>query len=190
MPQTKQQIRKAIADKRKIHSSEQLRCAGNMIAELVCGFPIFHNAQTIALYMAIGGEVQLDSLFSTCWDLGKRTCIPVFNAQTKLYEMAKVTAETEFKTGNYGIKEPKNAHRIPMHEIDLILVPGVAYSEDGKRLGRGGGYYDRLLDGYRGTTIGVALDEQIVEGIPCNAHDQPVNYVITPSKTFIARNER
>ncbi|MBN2704220.1 MAG: 5-formyltetrahydrofolate cyclo-ligase [Pontiellaceae bacterium] len=190
MPRTKRKIRKDIADQRITHSPEQLRCAGNMIAEMVSGLPAFHNAKTIALYMAIGGEVQLDSLFSKCWDLGKRTCIPAFNAQTKLYQMAEITAETVFKTGKYGIKEPENAHCISMHEIDLILVPGVAFSTDGKRLGRGGGYYDRLLAGYQGTTVGVALDEQIVADIPCEAHDLPVDYVITPSKTFIAHNER
>lgn len=187
---TKSQLRKQIAAIRKSLSEETVSLNSRHIVERILKLKPFQKAEIIALYMAIGGEIRLDPLFSTCWNSGKRTCIPVFDAQTKVYEMAEITSETQFKVGNYGIKEPINTPRIPMKEIDLILVPGVAFSRDGKRLGRGGGYYDRLLAGYQGTAVGVAFDEQIVAEIPCEAHDLPVDYVVTPLKVFIASNER
>ena len=186
----KSQLRKQIAAIRKSLSEETVSLNSRHIVERILKLEPFQKAETIALYMAFGGEVELSPLFSICWELYKRTCIPVFNEQTKIYEMAEITAETKFKTGNYDIKEPENAHRIPMNAIDLMLVPGVAFSTDGKRIGRGGGYYDRLLKGYQGTAVGVAFDEQIVAEIPCEAHDLPVDYIVTPSKIFIARNER
>ncbi len=186
----KSQLRKQIAEIRKSLSEETVSLNSRHIVERILKLEPFQKAETIALYMAIEGEIRLDPLFSICWNSEKRTCIPVFNAQTKVYEMAEITSETQFKIGKYSIREPINTPRIPMSAIALILVPGVAFSRDGKRLGLGGGYYDRLLDGYQGTAVGVAFDEQIVAEIPCEAHDLPVDYVITPSKVFIASNER
>jgi 5-formyltetrahydrofolate cyclo-ligase len=135
------------------------------------------------LYLAIAGEVKLDSLFTNCWSRGKRTCIPVFNAVWKQYEMAEIALETRLKVGNYGIKEPVSPLLVPMEEIDLIVVPGVAFDLLGNRLGRGGGYYDRLLDGYMGKTVAATFDFQVYPQIPVDLHDQPVNFITTETKT-------
>ncbi|MEY2466031.1 MAG: 5-formyltetrahydrofolate cyclo-ligase, partial [Verrucomicrobiota bacterium] len=70
----------------------------------------------------------------------------------------------------------------PIKPLDLILVPGVAFELHGRRLGRGKGFYDRLLADMRGTTCGVAFDEQIVAEIPVEPHDVHLDYLLTPTR--------
>ena len=132
--------------------------------------------------MAIGGGVSLQTLFSGCWKLDKRTCIPVFNEETKHYEMAEIIEDTPCRIGHYGIREPLSPAFVAMNEIDLVAVPGVAFDPNGNRLGRGGGYYDRLLEGFCGHATGIAFDFQLLPRVPADAHDQPVGCIVTETK--------
>jgi 5-formyltetrahydrofolate cyclo-ligase len=182
MPQSKQQLRSIIAAKRKALDAQWLKENSESVAEHLSTLKAFEAAKRVALYKAIGGEVDLESLFARCWAMGKKTCIPVFNAELKLYEMAEITAATEYVTGHYGIQEPVHPSLIPLDSIDLIAVPGVAFDAAGNRLGRGGGYYDRLLDGFAGFSVAVAFDFQLFPHVPRDAHDIPVDCVITPTK--------
>ena len=179
---SKEQIRREIADTRKALEAPWLEAASARVAENLQSLDAFRTAKTIALYMAIGGEVDPGSLFPVCWKRGMRTCIPVFNAQTQLYEMTEITAETPCRTGRYGIREPIDPSPVALSEIDLVAVPGVAFDPNGNRLGRGGGYYDRLLEGFRGHVVGLAFDFQLLPSIPADAHDQPVGCIATESK--------
>ena len=89
----------------------------------------------------------------------------------------------DLKTGQFGIREPADAcPLIPLNRLDFVLVPGVAFDLQGRRLGRGKGYYDRLLAEVRGKTCGVAFDEQIVEELPLEPHDVLVNCILTPTR--------
>ncbi|MDH3982024.1 MAG: 5-formyltetrahydrofolate cyclo-ligase, partial [Kiritimatiellaceae bacterium] len=81
-----------------------------------------------------------------------------------------------------GIKEPISPTLVPLDEIDLIAVPGVAFDLTRNRLGRGGGYYDRILEDFGGTSVAVAFGFQILEEIPVDPHDEPVDILITEIK--------
>ena len=179
---TKELIRREISAKRKALNTHWLETASGRVVENFQTLEEFPPAETVALYMAISDEVNLDLLFSSCWKLGKRTCIPVFNSASKIYEMAEVTEETEYRTGHYGIREPLSPTRYSMDSIDLIAVPGVAFDRKGGRLGRGGGYYDRLLEGFAGYSAAVAFNFQILPEIPCEAHDNPVDSIVTETE--------
>ena len=182
---SKRKIRSEIEAKRRALDSQWLATASSIIVEHFQKLEAFPTAETIALYKAIGGEVDLDVLFSICWEAGKRTCIPIFNTETKIYEMAEVSAETQYSMGHYGIQEPLAPTLCSMHHIDLIAVPGVAFDRAGNRLGRGGGYYDCLLDGFSGISAAVAFGFQILPEIPVEPHDIPVNALVTETETFI-----
>jgi len=78
---------------------------------------------------------------------------------------------------------------VSLSEVDLILVPGVAFDRSGNRLGRGGGYYDRLLKGYSGSVTAVAFNFQLFETIPTSAHDVPVGTIVTETKIINVCNE-
>lgn len=179
---TKQAIRAEIAAQRKALNPQWRAFASKLVSANVQRIDAFQAAETVALYMTIGGEVKIGALFPICWNLGKRTCIPVFNAKAKRYEMAEVTANTPYRTGHYGIREPITPALVPIHQIDLMAVPGVAFDRVGNRLGRGGGYYDRLLDGFSGHAAAVAFDFQIVPHVPTDAHDRPVHSITTETR--------
>lgn len=179
---TKTQLREKISKKRNTLNLQWVESTSVQIEKNLQSLETFQTAETIALYMAIGGEVKLDALFSRCWELGKRTCIPIFNRTLQRYEMAEITDETHFKIGAYGIKEPLSPTLVSTDWIDLMVVPGVAFDLQGNRLGRGGGYYDRLMDGFSGKTAALAFDFQIFTEIPVDPHDQPVNFIITQTK--------
>ncbi len=181
----KRRIRQEIAERRGELDFQWLEVASTRIAERFQALEAFQCSETVALYQAIGGEVDLGSLFSICWKLGKRTCIPVFNAEAKIYEMAVVSAETQYRIGYYGIREPLSPDLLPMAQIDLVAVPGVAFDRAGNRLGRGGGYYDRLLDGFSGVSVAVAFDFQLLPKIPAEPHDKPVDALVVETKSLM-----
>jgi 5-formyltetrahydrofolate cyclo-ligase len=187
---TKPQLRREIEALRKTLEPGEIETMSSKIIANTEKLEPFHSAKIVALYKAIPGEVNLDALFQTCWNLGKTTCIPIFNAISKIYEMAIVSKETDYKTGHYGIKEPSSPTLTPIKSIDLIAVPGMAFDPHGNRLGRGGGYYDRLLNGFSGFSVAVAFDFQILNQIPCDAHDRPVQAIVTPSEIINVLNER
>ncbi len=186
---TKSELRHDISTQRKALHPRWMKSASAALIENIHGLPAFQTSQNIALYMAITGEVNLDLLFPDCWKLKKQTCIPVFNAERKIYELARVSETTDFQEGHYGIREPRIPRRVSLSEVDLILVPGVAFDRSGNRLGRGGGYYDRLLKGYSGSVTAVAFNFQLFETIPTSAHDVPVGTIVTETKIINVCNE-
>ena len=185
----KQAIRRETETGRRALDPVWMAAASARIVESFQTLDAFGPSKMIALYKAIGGEVDLETLFSACWNAGKRTCIPVFNTESKIYEMAEVTAETHYSVGHYGIQEPLSPSLLSMGQIDLIAVPGVAFDRTGNRLGRGGGYYDRLLNGFSGVAAAVAFDFQILPKIPCEPHDKPVDFLVSETKIVNVCNE-
>ena len=187
---TKAQLRWEIAEKRRSLDPQWITTASLRIGAQLQGLDAFKTANRIALYKAIAGEVELEHLFSVCWNLGKHTSIPVFNRSLKTYELAEIKAQTRYIKGHYGIREPENPALAPLDDMDLIIVPGVAFDTRGNRLGRGGGYYDQMLDGFRGTKAAVAFEFQLFSNIPHDLSDIPVNCIVTESKVVDVRNER
>jgi 5-formyltetrahydrofolate cyclo-ligase len=181
---SKQDIRTELAAQRKALDPQWMEAASARVVENFQTLDAFQSAKTVALYMAIGGEVKINALFSHCWELGKRTCIPIFNVKTKLYEMAEVAADTRYRSGQLGIREPISPALIATDQINLMIVPGVAFDRDGNRLGRGGGYYDRLLANFSGHAAAVAFDFQVFPCIPIDAHDKPMHSITTETKSF------
>lgn len=186
---TKAQLRMEIARKRRELDPQWVLSASMQIVQSLKNLTAFQCAKSVALYKAIDGEVDLTGLFAVCMDQDKRVCIPVFNPALEIYDMAEITANTQYKTGNHGIQEPENPSPVSVGKIDLIVVPGVAFDATGARLGRGGGYYDRLLDGFSGFSAAVAFDFQVYPQIPADSHDIPVDYVVTQTKIIKAQNE-
>ncbi|MGA2855030.1 MAG: 5-formyltetrahydrofolate cyclo-ligase, partial [Verrucomicrobiota bacterium] len=119
---------------------------------------------------------------------GKICALPFFYAATKSYSARRVQNLTaDISTGKFGIREPvANCPEIPPEKFDLILVPGVAFDWNGNRLGRGQGFYDRLLNKIRGVKCGVGYDFQLIEKVPAEQHDARVNFVVTPGRCLKA----
>jgi 5,10-methenyltetrahydrofolate synthetase len=110
--------------------------------------------------------------------------LPAFDDATQFYSARRVkNLETDIFTGRFGVSEPLvELEEIPLNKFDLILVPGLAFDLNGNRLGRGKGFYDRILSAASGIKCGVGYDFQLVENVPAESHDAKVDFIFTPSQ--------
>lgn len=145
---------------------------------------IWQTANSILFFSPLPDEPDIWPLLEAAHTLGKTVALPRFAADTNAYTAAcLLDLRSDFPIGRFGIREPAaTCAEIPLNRLDLVLVPGVAFQSDGCRLGRGKGFYDRLLAAVRGTKCGVAFDEQIVEAIPVGPLDVRLNCIITPTR--------
>jgi 5-formyltetrahydrofolate cyclo-ligase len=172
---TKAEIRKQIAALRPgFQTLEQL---SERIVETFQGLEIFQTAKVIGAYMPLADEVNISSLFQT---LEKTFYIPAFDEASGSYRMARLTAE--LKKGRFGISEPVVPLFAAEDALDLILVPGVAFDRAGRRIGRGKGFYDRLLPQYRARRAGIGFDFQCLESLPAEAHDVRMDWLVTETE--------
>src|SRR5205085_8875887 len=119
---------------------------------------------------------------------GKILCLPRYVAARDLYECCRVQdLQCDLRRGRMGIREPvEHCCLQKLNKLDLILVPGVAFDPGGRRLGRGKGYYDRLLASVEGVKCGVAFDQQITDHVPTGPHDIQLDCILTPTRWLVA----
>lgn len=143
-------------------------------------------AGTVALYAPIAGEADVIPLVEKARGSGKRVVFPRANTATHSLEFFEVCSASELRPGAYGVPEPpaEEAKRIPAGQIDLLVLPGLAFDLEGRRLGFGGGYYDRLLGSSPRPAIGVAFESQIHTALPGEAHDCGVDIVVTEARSI------
>ena len=129
----------------------------------------FINADTVLVYKAMKGECDPVLLAEIAYGMGKRVAYPRCEGdELGLY----IADEGQFIPGVFGILEPDySCERIDMAEIDFAVIPGVAFDRNGGRLGRGKGYYDRLLKGSKAVKAGICFNEQIADRVPMDVHD-------------------
>jgi 5-formyltetrahydrofolate cyclo-ligase len=145
---------------------------------------LWREARTILLYAPLVGELDVWPLVGEVLAAGKTAALPQYVSEEHSYIVCPITDATkDLVIGQFGIREPAlHCASIPISRLDFALVPGVAFDPHGRRLGRGKGFYDRLLPSVLGKTCGVAFDEQIVETIPVGSHDVLVNCILTPTR--------
>jgi 5-formyltetrahydrofolate cyclo-ligase len=179
---TKAGIRAQIAVRRK--SFQCLEKLSRTVLEKLRGLEIFRQAKSVGTYMPLADEVDTTPVFQC---LEKKIFIPAFDEALGSYRMARYTPE--LKKGRFGIPEPENPVWAGPDELDLILIPGIAFDRAGGRLGRGGGFYDRLLPQYRTTRFGICFSFQILEKIPSEPHDCLMDFLVTDAEILkIAMN--
>ena len=150
------------------------------IAAAISSHPAWNRANTIALFSSLPSEPDLTAL----WEKGRhRFCYPRIEIDHMQFCEVLSVNELGMGTRNLNILEPAShsTRVVAPEEIDLILVPGLAFTRDGQRLGRGGGYYDRYLGRLSASTVklGVCFECQIEATLPLDEHDQQVHAVVT-----------
>jgi 5-formyltetrahydrofolate cyclo-ligase len=110
--------------------------------------------------------------------------VPISDTTNHTLQISHLSKFSDLSPGTYGILEPKKEKIKPtsIHEIDIVLVPGVAFDRFGHRLGQGGGYYDWFLSKTNVVSIGLAFEFQILKEIPVEPHDQRVDLIVTEEK--------
>jgi 5-formyltetrahydrofolate cyclo-ligase len=142
--------------------------------------PIFQRAEHVALYDGITPEVETRPFLKKVLK-DKKIYLPRIGSKRSLILCRIHSLSRDLKKGVYNIREPRAfCKKRPVGQMDLIIVPGVAFDKKGGRLGRGGGYYDRLLrKAKKVVKIGLCFREQIVKKVPMATHDVEMDRVIT-----------
>ena len=141
--------------------------------------PEYRRAKTVLLYRGVGGEIDTAPILQDALSAGKLVALPRITGPD-LMEARRVASAEELVPGKYGIPAPPaESELIPPEALDLILVPGAAFTPEGDRLGRGGGYYDRYLPRTAGFKVALARRGQLFPALPTQAHDQRVDLVVT-----------
>ncbi|MGB4593929.1 MAG: 5-formyltetrahydrofolate cyclo-ligase [Coriobacteriia bacterium] len=155
-------------------------------AQAVLALPEMRGVRTVAAYGAMPEEIDADPLIRALWDRGIRVALPrvVDNMTVTLHWHER---GRKLCKGPFGLREPcPDAPLVSPDEIDLFVVPGVAFDDSCNRLGMGGGYYDRLLAGLTRDVpvVGIAYDEQIVPAVPCSENDRSVDVLCTQTCVY------
>ncbi len=146
--------------------------------------PVWVAARSVLLFAPRPDEPDIWPLLAEALAARKLVALPAFVPGDHCYTARQIVDPgLDLITGKFGIREPLPAcPEVALNLLDLILVPGVAFDTRGGRLGRGKGFYDRLLADARGTKCGVAFDEQIVDAVPVGPLDIRLNCILTPTR--------
>ena len=182
--QLKQKLRRETQDRLAGMTDGQRSVASSQACLLLGQQQIWKEARSILFYAPMPGEPDVWPLVADSLAAGKLVALPRFDATTGNYAACQLQDSVrDIVKGRFGIREPAEACGVaPLDRLDLVLVPGVAFDLRGRRLGRGKGFYDRLLPLVRGITCAVAFDEQIVAEIPVEPHDVVLNWILTPTR--------
>jgi len=141
----------------------------------------FKKAKIVMFYIALRGEVNTDQMIKVAKQLGKIVAVPVCISDRISIKPCILDGHGVMRKGPYGVVEPAVKRPVRLRELDLIIVPGLAFDKKGNRLGRGKGYNDRFLGSLPKDTpsIGLAYDFQILPVVPTASHDVSVTHVIS-----------
>ncbi len=180
----KEKIRKEII--RLLQGMDSLAKKGNdlKIQEKVLSSKEFNKSDTVMTYVSLPSEVDTWGIIKEALKRGKRVVVPFLGGDKKQIIASKLSSIECMKNGPFDIFQPENGwtDRVPLEEIDLILVPAIAFDSRNMRLGRGKGYYDKFLSQKElssVTAIGLAYNFQVLKNLPSDVHDKSVLRVIT-----------
>lgn len=153
------------------------------IESALAAWPVWRNAATVMVYAPMKGEADVSGLARRALAEGKRVCIPRVDWQAGTMEAVGIQSwEQDLQSGKRGVMQPRpGLESVAPGQIEAVLVPGLAFDEEGGRLGRGAGYYDRFMAGLgeQATTVGVALSAQVVDRVPMGPGDVRVRALAT-----------
>ena len=174
-------MRKQIRLEKSLQSQTQLTAHSIALLEQLEKHPHFIAAQTVLLYHSLGDEVQTHD-FIEKWCTHKQILLPV--VQGDELELRHYTGKGCLNKGAFHIEEPMGAAYTDYTHIELSIIPGMAFDRNGNRLGRGKGYYDKLLSKLTSYNIGICYRFQAKDEIPCEPFDIPMDEVWTEEGCF------
>lgn len=168
---TKKELRQYIRQQKKAYTQEQLVEMSTPIVQKLLAHPHIQAAKIIMLYASLTDEVYTHDLIKQLSAQGKTILLPVVTGEHTM-KICYYTGENQVKEGSFGIMEPMGEEFTNYQQIDVALIPGMAFDKHGNRLGRGKGYYDRFLSQAPSVyKIGVCFPFQRVDEVPTEEND-------------------
>lgn len=189
----KREVRRTMRARRGAMSpAERAAASAAICAKLAARLDLGASAggSPVAVYLAMPDEVDLGAYIARMLRLGRNVVAPRWNGETYELAVLKGLDSRHLRRGPMGIMEPDDAETVSPKDVHAWIVPGLAFTRDGRRLGYGGGWYDRFLSAApRGAVkLGVAFSSQMVESLPVEPHDVPLSDVVDDSPGDIAGN--
>ncbi|MGI0087323.1 MAG: 5-formyltetrahydrofolate cyclo-ligase [Nitrosotalea sp.] len=175
----KARLRKQLLDGRDGLSLDFINIASNKIRDNLRKVQHYRNAASIGIYFAVGSEVRTQDIMQEILNSGKDLSLPRVEKNDLVFK--KISSFSDLEMGNFSVMEPKERCET-VKRLDVILVPAIALTRDGYRLGYGFGYYDRYLDGKRSHKIALSYSKQVVKAMPHDSHDIRMDCIVTEDK--------
>ena len=168
--------------------------AESVMLESLLNWKVFKKAEVIHIFISTPEEPDTRPIIEHCWNSGKKVAVPVVLPDTLDLIHSEIKSFDSLISGMYRIQEPSIESRIIMTPdmFDLVIVPGVAFDRKGGRLGKGKGFYDRFLEITSALRLALAFDCQLIETVPTELHDIPMNAILSESGIFetnVSRNQ-
>ena len=175
-------LRKALRQQRAQLTREQVAAASAAVARQILACDAFCKAKSVMGFLAFGKELGVDAVLAAALAMGKTVAVPHIVSDTS-FVAVRLKNLQDFDLDRYGIRTVKPPlELIEPEELDLVLVPGVAFGRDGSRMGMGAGYYDRFLPkAKKALTMGVAYDCLLQESLPSDEHDVKMQLLVSES---------
>ncbi|MDR1054149.1 MAG: 5-formyltetrahydrofolate cyclo-ligase [Planctomycetaceae bacterium] len=188
---TKEEIRRIVAERKKAITDIQKR--NNEVIAKLLRVPEMMTVNTIMMYINTDDEVNTKFMIAGLFVIGKNIVVPYCEGED--IRLCRLKSWDDLVAGHFGILEPKIELRelaerqVHVDELDIVIVPGIAFDPNGGRVGRGKGYYDRFIKKLpeNTPTIGLAFDCQIFDKVPMNENDQFIKTIITETQTYTHR---
>ena len=180
---SKPQIRKSLREKLEAMSPEDRHQKSGTACTFLLKSPEFAAARVVMLYLSTPSEVDTAPVALRCFQEGKNVVVPKVSWDQRRMMPVEITslASDGMTTTGPGVREPIAGKPIPADLIDIVVVPGLGFTPQGYRIGRGMGFYDRFLaqSGFMGISCGLAFEEQVVDTVPILDHDMPLSMLVT-----------
>lgn len=174
----KSELRRQIRDQKRAMTPAQIESASRQLGEKFAACPQYQAARTIYGYMPYNQEVRTVPMLERAMGEGKQVAVPKVYGDTMRFIL--VTDLTRMEKSSYGIPEPIDDGPVADDPTALVLMPGMAFTSQGDRMGYGGGYYDKFLAAEPAhPTVALCYDFQLVQSLPTEAYDIPVDLVLT-----------
>jgi len=177
----KQQLRVELLAKRRELDQESIASKSKEMARQLYAWPYYEQAKVIMMFLSMPDEPQMNDIMEDAWQRGKTVCVPHMRSEFGMMDAAIIKNRHELVRGRFNllVPDPTQLNLMDPCQIDVILVPGVAYDGAGNRLGMGAGYYDRFIPkALQAVRIGAIWTTQIIDHIPCSPYDKPVHYLL------------
>ena len=187
LKEEKKKLREEILKLRSEISDSERKEAEDAVVMKLLSLASFRFAETVLLYYPIKGELNILPLAEAAIKAGKKVAFPLCDTESSTMTYHLVSDLSDLKEGSYGIPEPTS--KLPLYtpskeKNDLIIIPGVCFDRHGYRVGYGKGYYDRYLNSFGGTAVGVTFHKLLRPSVPRGRFDKHVSLIVTEKGAF------
>ncbi len=187
LKEEKKQLREELLKLRGEISTDEREKAEAAVVMKLLSLASFRFAETVLLYYPIKGEINVLPIAEAAMKAGKKVAFPLCDTESSTMTYHIVSDLKELKIGSYGIPEP--SRELPVYipskdKNDLIIIPAVCFDRQGYRVGYGKGYYDRYLNSFGGTAVGVTFHKLLRPAVPRGRFDKHVSLIVTEKGVF------